>query len=123
MSVKDDLTELRPEPVLSAPGNQVYKNMNSMYVCMCMYGETKREMRNRALCYRKELRTISLYIYIYIYREREREGNKKRERRGEKEAPPPETAGESQKKNDSDGVSESENKRQKKTLKVMCFMD
>jgi hypothetical protein len=53
-----------------------------------MYGETKREMRNRALCYRKELRTISLYIYIYIYREREREGNKKRERRGEKEAPP-----------------------------------
>jgi len=60
-----------------------------------------------------------MYMYIYIYIE----GNKKRERRGEEEAPPPETMGESQRHNDSDGVSESENKRQEKTLKVMCFMD
>ena len=33
-----------------------------------------------------------------------------------------EPAGESQSQNDSDGVSESENKRQEKTLKVVCFI-
>jgi len=60
-----------------------------------------------------------MYMYIYIYIE----GNKKRERWGEEEAPPPETTGKSQRHNDSDGVSEAENKRQEKTLKVMCFMD
>jgi len=86
-----------------------------------MYGERKREMRNRALCYRKESKIISIYIYIYIYIYIE--GNKKRERRGEEEAPPTETAGKSQRNNDSDGVSESVNKRQEKTLKVKCFMD
>ena len=51
------------------------------------------------------------------------DGSLKRERRGEEEAPPPETVGESQSHNDSDGVSESENKRQEKTLKVLCFID
>jgi len=34
-----------------------------------------------------------------------------------------ETAGKSQSHNHSDGVSESINKRQEKTLKVMCFVD
>jgi len=34
-----------------------------------------------------------------------------------------EPAGESQSQNDSDGVSESENKRQEKTLKVICFIE
>jgi len=67
-------------------------------------------------------RDTYVYICTYIYN-REREGNKKSERRGEEEAALSETQGESQRNKDSDGVSESENKRQVKTLKVMCFMD
>ena len=97
-----------------------------MYVYVCR--EKKRDEKQGVVftVLPKRIKN-SIYIYIYIKRqrerERERERNKKRERRGEKEAPPPETAGESQKNNDSDGVSESENKRQEKTLKVMCFTD
>jgi len=50
---------------------------------------------------------VTICICVCIEREKERQ----------------ETAGESQSHNHSDGVSWSTNKRQEKTLKVMCFID
>ena len=50
------------------------------------------------------------YVYVYVYIKIDEKVRR-------------ETAGESQSHNDLDGFSESENKRQKKTLKAMCFID